>query len=138
MAKPKVAKASKSTPTSSASSAAAAPPPSWPKFKPPLPVVDLTPTPHPSTDKIVTIDSFFPRGLCRDYVSFLQTLPLQTTPGKPKRGDAVRVNDRFQVQDGVFATTLWEKTGLREALLEEDVKHLWWVAFYATLATDGD
>lgn len=121
MAKPKT---SKSKPQPTATPAAAAPP-SWPKFKPPLPVVDLTPVPHPRTDKIVTIDAFFPKSLCRDYVAFLQTLDLQTTPGRPKRGDAVRVNDRFQVQDGLFAGALWEKTGLREALMGEDVKELW-------------
>lgn len=123
MAKPKAGKASKAQPAST--TVAAVPPPAWPKFKPPLPVVDLVPTAHPSTDKIVTVDGFFPRNLCRDYVAFLSTLALQTTPGTPKRGDAVRVNDRFQVQDGAFARTLWEKTGLREALAQDDVKELW-------------
>lgn len=37
-----------------------------------------------------------------------------TTPGKPKKGDAVRVNDRFQVVDEKFAERLWVETGLRE------------------------
>ncbi|KAK2591637.1 hypothetical protein QQS21_010679 [Conoideocrella luteorostrata] len=101
-------------------------PPDWPQFKPPLPVVDLVPELHPATPKIATIPFFFPKNLCRDYVTFLKTLPLQTTPGKPKRGEAVRVNDRFQIDDAAFATRLWETTGLREALLDgEDVKNLW-------------
>ncbi|KAH7236087.1 hypothetical protein BKA59DRAFT_486212 [Fusarium tricinctum] len=95
-------------------------PPSWPAFKPPLPIVDLSPVPHPLTSNVVLIPSFFPRSLCRDYVSFLKTLPLQTTPGRPKRGDAVRVNDRFQVDSQDFATRLWEQTGLKEVLLDSD------------------
>ncbi|GKU00081.1 2og-fe oxygenase superfamily protein [Fusarium langsethiae] len=93
-------------------------PPSWPAFKPPLPVVDLVPEPHPLTSKVVLIPSFFPRSLCRDYVAFLKTLPLQTTPGRPKRGEAVRVNDRFQIDSQDFATRLWEQTGLKEALIQ--------------------
>ncbi|GAB0139869.1 hypothetical protein EsHS_00000507 [Epichloe bromicola] len=112
-------------------SALSAPPqlttlPDWPQFKPPLPVVDLVPELHPLTPKIATIPFFFPKSLCRDYVTFLKTLPLQTTPGKPKRGEAVRVNDRFQIDDPAFATRLWETTGLKEALLDnQDVKGLW-------------
>ncbi|EGX94991.1 Prolyl 4-hydroxylase, alpha subunit [Cordyceps militaris CM01] len=101
------------------------PPPAWPPFKPPLPVVDLLPTPHPRSAKVVTLDGFFPRSLCRAYVSFLSTLALQTTPGTPRRGDAVRVNDRLQVRDAAFADALWARTGLREALLRDDVVHLW-------------
>ena len=101
--------------------------PAWPKFKPPLPVVDLEPALHPRTSHIVTIPSFFPKSLCRDYVSFLKTLPLQTTPGKPKRGEAVRVNDRFQIDDWGLARRLWEETGLREVVLGENFAHLWYV-----------
>jgi hypothetical protein len=52
-------------------------------------------------------------------VSFLRALPLVTTPGKPKKGDAVRVNDRFQVLDEGFSRRLWEETGLRELVLGE-------------------
>jgi hypothetical protein len=52
--------------------------------------------------------------LCRNYVAFLKGLPLTTTPGKPKKGDALRFNDRFQVNDEVFANRLWMETGLRE------------------------
>ncbi|KAF5022157.1 hypothetical protein F66182_5807 [Fusarium sp. NRRL 66182] len=100
-------------------------PPSWPVFRPRLPIVDLSPQPHPSTSKVVLIPSFFPRSLCRDYVAFLKTLPLQTTPGRPKRGEAVRVNDRFQVDSPDFAARLWEETGLRDVLLEGDVEEKW-------------
>jgi len=45
-------------------------------------------------------------------------LPLTTTPGKPKKGDALRFNDRFQITDEGFANRLWEETGLRELVLE--------------------
>ncbi|KAL6917713.1 hypothetical protein FSST1_009208 [Fusarium sambucinum] len=122
MPKPKN-KASKSGKVEASASPPQAPP-SWPAFKPPLPVVDLAPEPHPLTSKVVLIPSFFPRSLCRDYVAFLKTLPLQTTPGRPKRGDAVRVNDRFQVDSQDFATRLWEQTGLKE-VLQGDVEEKW-------------
>ena len=106
-------------------------PPSWPPFKPPLPVTYLAPEPHPSTSKIVLVPTFFPRNLCKDYVSFLKTLPLTTTPSKPKKGNAVRVNDRFQIEDAIFSRRLWEDTGLKDALAQEDVKDLW-CGFYLT------
>ncbi|KAK4130128.1 hypothetical protein BT67DRAFT_445975 [Trichocladium antarcticum] len=99
--------------------------PSWPAFKPPLPVIDLT-VESLVQDKVVVLRSFFPRSLCRDYVSFLRDLPLTTTPGKPKRGDAVRVNDRFQIDDARFADRLWSETGLKEVLLNgRELAHLW-------------
>lgn len=125
MPKPKGSKTSKKTLPSTAPQPAPSIP-SWPAFKPPLPVVDLTPQPHPATSNVILIPSFFPRNLCRDYVTFLRTLPLQTTPARPKRGEAVRVNDRFQVEDANFARRLWEETGLKDALLEgEDARDLW-------------
>lgn len=118
--KPKPATLSAAKRPSNTPSAPAAtkppPPPAWPQFKPPLPVADLAPQLHPATPKIALVPSFFPRSLCRDYVAHLRTLPLQTTPSRPKRGDAVRVNDRLQVDDAAFAGRLWEQTGLREAL----------------------
>ncbi|KAL2255531.1 hypothetical protein VTK26DRAFT_3178 [Humicola hyalothermophila] len=118
-------KRSKSTaPPQPAAPAPSATTPSWPPFKPPLPVVDLT-FDTLIQDKVVVLRSFFPRSLCRDYVSFLRQLPLVTTPGKPKRGDAVRVNDRFQIDNPQFAHRLWSETGLREAILNGDLTRLW-------------
>lgn len=99
-------------------------PPSWPVFKPALPVVDLE-LESLVSDKVIVLRSFFPQKLCRDYVAFLRTLPLITTPGKPKRGDAVRVNDRFQIQDSRFADRLWSETGLKDALQCPDAARLW-------------
>ena len=126
MPKPKSSKTSKTSKAPVGTPQPPPPRPSWPVFKPPLPVVDLTPQLHPSTPSIALIPSFFPRSLCRDYVAYLKTLPLQTTPGRPKRGEAVRVNDRFQIDDPAFAIRLWEQTGLQEVLSKgEDVKHLW-------------
>lgn len=98
-----------------ANSAATAGLPAWPVFNPPLPVSDLSlDTIVP--EKVVVVHSFFPRSLCRDYVAFLKTLPLVTTPSRPKKGEAVRQNDRFQVYDPEFAARLWLQTGLKEAL----------------------
>ena len=72
--------------------------------------------------QIVTIPNFWPQNLCKQYVAFLAKLPLTTTPGKPKKGEAVRVNDRFQVQDKAFAESLWTATGLKELVSGFDVK----------------
>ncbi|KAK6206133.1 hypothetical protein LQW54_007853 [Pestalotiopsis sp. IQ-011] len=124
-------KAQKSKPTlqkaSEATGKTAAAVPNWPVFKPPLPVAHLTlEPPVPAfADKIVVARNFFPKSLCRDYVAFLQTLSLTTTPGRPKRGEAVRVNDRFQIDDFAFAQRLWTDTGLKDLIQDESVSHLW-------------
>ncbi|ORY60517.1 uncharacterized protein BCR38DRAFT_348766 [Pseudomassariella vexata] len=106
---------------------AAATPPNWPPFKPALPIaaLDLQPPVPGYADKILVAHNFFPKSLCRDYVTFLNTLPLITTPGRPKRGEAVRVNDRYQIDDARFAQRLWLETGLKGLVLDDSVKHLW-------------
>lgn len=126
MGKDKSAKKNQSS-TKPPVAAAAAQPPNWPPFKPALPVVQLNlEAPAPGLEeKIILVRNFWPKNLCRDYVNFLKTLPLTTTPGKPKRGEAVRVNDRFQVDDFRFSQRLWLETGLKDALLEESFSHLW-------------
>ncbi|KAG9230870.1 hypothetical protein BJ875DRAFT_139018 [Amylocarpus encephaloides] len=91
------------------------PPPNWPAFKPLLPASDV----HLETlvdSQIIVARNFWTGTLCKNYVAFLKTLPLTTTPGKPKKGEALRVNDRFQVHDERFANRLWVETGLREML----------------------
>lgn len=70
--------------------------------------------------QIVVIKNFWTGTLCKNYVSFLKTLPLATTPGLPKKGEALRVNDRFQIIDPTFANRLWVETGLRELICEDD------------------
>lgn len=40
-----------------------------------------------------------------------------TTLGKLKKGDALRVNDRFSVEDWGLAEKLWTEAGLRGLLL---------------------
>lgn len=117
-------KKSKAVTRAKAPATEAVKPPVWPVFKPPLPVMDLQPE-SMLDSRVVLIRNFWPKSLCRDYVSFLRTLSLTTTPGKPKRGDAVRVNDRFQVQDPAFASRLWLQTGLQDVLMGEDWKGLW-------------
>lgn len=76
-------------------------------------------------DKIALVRTFWPKSLCRNYITFLESLPLTLTPGRPKRGEAVRVNDRFQVQDPDFAQKLWLETGLQDIILDEQSRHLW-------------
>lgn len=45
-----------------------------------------------------------------------------TTPGKPQKGYAVRVNDRFQIHDAAFAERLWQTSGLKEIVAREPVE----------------
>lgn len=109
-------------------------PPRWPPFSTLLPASDLALTPL-LDDQIITVPNFWTVGLCKSYVSFLSTLPLATTPGKPKKGEAVRANDRFQVNDATFAERLWSDTALKDlvlnaeigdmALNEDEKRHLW-------------
>lgn len=87
--------------------------PDWPSLASATPALDLELTPL-LPDQILTVSGFWPTKLCAKYVDFLSALPLATTPGKPKRGDAVRVNDRFQIDDPGFAKRLWRDTALKE------------------------
>ncbi|CAG8948451.1 unnamed protein product [Penicillium salamii] len=87
--------------------------PNWPPLRPLLPAADLSLTPL-LTDQIYLIRNFLPNTLCKTYTSFLSSLPLTTTPGKPKKDEALRVNDRFQIDDRRFAEMLWETTALKD------------------------
>lgn len=108
--------------------------PQWPAMQPLIPSSDLSLEPL-LEDQILTIPRFWTTNLCKTYVNFLSTLPLTTTPGKPKKGDAVRVNDRFQIDDPNFAEQLWLATSLKElvtnpvidgAALDENGKRALW------------
>lgn len=111
---------SKSKPTTSLSKKKdASPPPKWPPLKPLVPTSDLV-RETLLENQIVVIRNFFTSSLCKTYVSFLSSLPLVTTPGQPKRGDAVRVNDRFQVDDPSFAESLWKSAGLEDLVTRSD------------------
>ncbi|KAL5409175.1 hypothetical protein PMIN03_006105 [Paraphaeosphaeria minitans] len=92
------------------------PTPNWPAFAPLIPESHLA-LHETFPGQIVTLPNFFTAALCKAYVSFLSSLPLATTPGKPKRGDAVRVNDRFQIDDPAFAERLWSGTSLKSLVL---------------------
>lgn len=94
--------------------------PQWPLFQP-LAAIDDLGIISLARDQIVTIPTFWTAALCKKYVAFLSTLPLSTTPGKPKRGDAVRVNDRFQIDDPAFATRLWQETSLKALVQHGDI-----------------
>jgi len=98
--------------------------PNWPAFSPLVPESDLT-LQHVLPGQIVTIPDFWTATLCKNYVAFLSSLPLTTTPGKPKKGDAVRVNDRFQIDDSAFAELLWSSTALKSLVTEADSGELW-------------
>jgi hypothetical protein len=89
------------------------PKPKWPPMVPTVPTVDISPGTL-LEGQILTIPKLWTTSLCKAYVSFLSTLPLSTTPGKPKKGEAVRVNDRYQVDDTDFAARLWSDTALKE------------------------
>jgi len=100
------------------------PAPNWPPLTPVLPADSLTlETLLPN--QIVTISNLWTSTLCAKYVAFLRSLPLATTPGIPKKGDAVRVNDRFQIDDAVFAERLWSETGLSEVVGSVEDVNLW-------------
>lgn len=108
--------------------------PNWPVIQPVIPASDLELV-SLLPDQILTIPRFWTTNLCKAYVTFLSSLPLVTTPGKPKKGDAVRVNDRYQVDDATFAERLWSGTALKElvekptidgeALSNEEKRDLW-------------
>ncbi|OKL59201.1 hypothetical protein UA08_05587 [Talaromyces atroroseus] len=100
------------------------PPPNWPPLRPLVPASDLYIEPL-LKDQVYLIRNFFTANLCKSYISFLSSpstttgINLTTTPLKPKsRDDAVRVNDRFQVQDAAFAEMLWSSTSLKEIVCE--------------------
>ncbi|KIW02714.1 hypothetical protein, variant 2 [Verruconis gallopava] len=88
------------------------PPPDWPNFAPLVSPLDLS-LEETVPKQIMCIRNLWTSTLCRNYVTFLSSLPLTTTPGRPKKGDAVRVNDRYQIDDPVFATRLWNETALK-------------------------
>ena len=87
------------------------PRPAWPALQPLAPSSDLSLLTL-LEDQIIIVRNFFTSSLCKRYVSFLSTLPLVTTPAKPKDGDAVRVNDRIEFNDYAFAQELWRSTAL--------------------------
>lgn len=96
--------------------------PDWPQLRPLIPTSDLSLT-ELVEGQIAVIHNLFTATLCRSFVSFLSTLPLATTPGKPEKGHALRVNDRFQIDDPVFAERLWSSTALKELVLGYSSSH---------------
>ena len=98
--------------------------PNWPPFTPLVPADSLyVETLVP--DQILIIRNLFTSKLCKDYVSFLSSLPLTTTPGKPRRGEATRVNDRFQLDDPSFAKRLWQQTPLQHLVQTYEDQTAW-------------
>jgi len=93
--------------------------PPWPPLRPVMPASDLQ-LETILDGQITVIRKLFTTSLCVQYVSFLKSLPLATTPGQPKKGEALRVNDRFQVEDPAFARQLWTLTALSELISGSD------------------
>ena len=101
-------------------------PPKWPVLQPLVPEDDLA-LETLLKNQIVILRNLFTPTLCKQYVSFLSALPLITTPVQPKAGNAVRVNDRIQFDDPLFAEQLWNNTALRRLVSGSDdvTKNLW-------------
>ena len=100
------------------------PVPIWPSLSPLVPPDRLS-IESVSDDQILVIRNLFTSTLCRNLVAFLSKLPLVTTPGKPRRGEATRVNDRYQIQDPPFADNLWSQTALRALVTPFEPKDTW-------------
>jgi len=98
--------------------------PNWPPLTPLVPTENLYIDTR-ADGQILVIRNLFTSALCKKYVSFLSSLPLTTTPATPKRGEAVRVNDRFQVDDAAFATRLWQQSGLQHLIDSYDDQSIW-------------
>ena len=95
--------------------------PNWPALQPLVPSETLF-LDTVLEDQIILIRKLFTSSLCQNYVKFLSGLPLTITPGQPKKGEALRVNGRFQIDDADFAERLWNETGLRQ-LVESSEKN---------------
>lgn len=89
--------------------------PNWPPLQPLIPTEGLW-METLLQDQIILIRKLFTPSLCKNFVSFLSSLPLITTPAKPREGNAVRINDRFEVHDARFAQRLWSSTCLARIL----------------------
>lgn len=105
-------------------SAAKPTPPNWPQLKPVLAASDLT-FEETLKDQILVVPNLLTTNLCKNYVTFLSTLSLTTTPGKPKRGEATLMNDRFQIEDPAFAQRLWEDTAVKDLVASYEDKSIW-------------
>lgn len=89
--------------------------PDWPTLQPLVPEADLA-LDTLLEGQVVLIRNLFTSNLCKKLVSFLSSLPLTTTPSRPKEGDALRVNDRIQFEDPDFAEQLFKSTALKSLL----------------------
>lgn len=80
----------------------------------PLPALDDSILPG-----VLTIDPLFSKKTTQAFLALLtgphSPIKLEPSPAA-KRGEAVRTNERFSVQDPAFAKALWEGTALRELL----------------------
>ena len=87
----------------------------WPPLRPLVPRSDLS-LDILLANQIVVIRNLFTSTLSKSLVSFLSNLDLITTPAKPRSGEALRVNDRLEVNDNAFAQTLWRMSALEDLI----------------------
>ncbi|GAB5591722.1 hypothetical protein Unana1_06622 [Umbelopsis nana] len=79
-------------------------PSKWPKL---FPKADLQ-VEELLAGQIYTIPDFFTVKECDSLVAYIENnIQLQTTPAIPKRGEALRSNDRVSLTDATFASLLW-------------------------------
>lgn len=121
---PKSKKALKAQTTTSSKPAAAPTKPDWPALTPLVPTLSLFIDPLVPS-QILIIRNLFTSSLCSRYISFLSSLPLITTPVTKSRDLAVRVNDRFQIEDAGFAEALWSETALKALVLGYEDQAVW-------------
>ena len=98
--------------------------PRWPLLKPLVPAENLE-IEQILENQILVVRNLFTAALCKSLVAYFSTLPLTTTPGKPRRGEATRVNDRYQVDDPRFAHTLWQQTALHSLVTGFEPRDTW-------------
>lgn len=106
--------------TGSSTASAAFPGINWPSlerapYAPPLELIRRY-------QGVVEVPHLFSSQQCKAWLSFFASAatPVRLTPSPAaKRGEATRTNDRFSVQDAVFAERLFHESGLAEALVDE-------------------
>ena len=98
--------------------------PDWPALSPLVPTLSLAIDPLVES-QILLIHNLFTSSLCARYISFLSSLPLTTTPLTKSKDLAVRVNDRFQVEDAAFAEMLWSQTALKQLVSDYEDQTVW-------------
>ncbi|KAG9010823.1 hypothetical protein FRB94_009730 [Tulasnella sp. JGI-2019a] len=100
------------------------PTPEWPPLNPLVPTTSLFLEPLVPS-QIILLRNLFTSVLCARYTSFLSSLPLSTTPLTKSRDLALRINDRYQIDDPLFASRLWSQTALKDLVMGYEEQVIW-------------